>query len=140
MHPDHHVRVLLDPHDAWQVLLADLARARLIKGQLTIEPETEFAHSIIVQHQQFESRAAAALRVFKHLLIAHGVAERGDRPAADPHAREHLTANRLVRRIRCDAGDDVLEMSAPATIRRNLTNSARRDRPTSSLPPPPMTT
>ncbi len=29
MHPDHHVRVLLDPHDAWQVLLADLARAKV---------------------------------------------------------------------------------------------------------------
>ena len=42
-----------------------------------------FARRIIVQHQQHEPRAAAALRVFQHLPVAIGVAERGDGPAAD---------------------------------------------------------
>ena len=42
-----------------------------------------FARRIVVQHQQLETRAAAALRVFQHLLVALGVAERGDGPAAD---------------------------------------------------------
>ena len=42
-----------------------------------------FARRIIVQHQQLEPRAAAALRVFQHLLVAVGIAERGDGPAAD---------------------------------------------------------
>ena len=36
-----------------------------------------------MQHEQLEPRAAAALRVFQHLLVADGVAERGDGPAAD---------------------------------------------------------
>ena len=42
-----------------------------------------FARRVIVQHQQLEPRAAAALRVFQHLLVADGIAERGDGPAAD---------------------------------------------------------
>ncbi len=29
MHPAHHVQVLLDPHQAWQVLLADIAQAQV---------------------------------------------------------------------------------------------------------------
>ena len=36
-----------------------------------------------MEHQQLEPRAAAALRVFQHLLVAIGIAERGDGPAAD---------------------------------------------------------
>ena len=43
----------------------------------------KFAGRVVVQHEQLEPRAAAALRVFQHLLVAHGVAERGDGPAAD---------------------------------------------------------
>ena len=43
----------------------------------------KFARRIVVQHEQLEPRAAAALRVFQHLLVAVGVAERGDGPAAD---------------------------------------------------------
>ena len=43
----------------------------------------KFARRVVVQHEQLEPRAAAALRVFQHLLVAHGVAERGDGPAAD---------------------------------------------------------
>ena len=43
----------------------------------------KFARRVVVQHEQLEPRAAAALRVFQHLLVADGVAERGDGPAAD---------------------------------------------------------
>ena len=43
----------------------------------------EFARRIVVQHEQLEPRAAAALRVFQHLLVSHGVAERHDRAASD---------------------------------------------------------
>ena len=38
---------------------------------------------IVVQHQQFEPRATASLRVFQHFPVATVIAERGDRPAAD---------------------------------------------------------
>ena len=43
----------------------------------------KFARRVVVQHEQLEPRAAAALRVFQHLLVADGIAERGDGPAAD---------------------------------------------------------
>ena len=42
-----------------------------------------FTRRIIVQHQQLEPRAAAALRVFQHLLVATGISEGGDGTAAD---------------------------------------------------------
>ena len=42
-----------------------------------------FARGIVVQNQQLEPCAAAALRILQHLLVAHGVSERGDGSAAD---------------------------------------------------------
>ena len=42
-----------------------------------------FARRVIVQHQQLEPRAAAGLRVFQHLLVAGGIAERHDGTTAD---------------------------------------------------------
>ena len=37
-----------------------------------------FACRVIVQHEQSEARAAAALRVFQHVLVTHGIAECGN--------------------------------------------------------------
>jgi len=83
-----HLPVVLHAHDGPAVLLRVVFQrgrevtvfhlrqsARGTIGKLTLR--------IVVQHEQLEPRAAAAMRVLQHLLVAHGIAERGDGPAAD---------------------------------------------------------
>src|SRR5262249_16121425 len=91
-------RSLLEREDLFPIILhADYGRnvvvGMLIKGrregdQFDVRQSTgrtvgELAYRIVVQHEQFKPCAAAALRVFQHLLIAVGISERGDGTAAN---------------------------------------------------------
>ena len=80
--------IVLHADDGPAVLLRLLVKRRREGTQFDVRQSARravgvFARRIIVQHQQLEPRAAAALRVFQHLLVADGIAERGDGPAAD---------------------------------------------------------
>ncbi len=80
--------VVLHADDGPAILLRLLVERRREGTQFDVRQSAGravgvFARRIIVQHQQHEPRAAAALRVFQHLLVAVGVAERGDGPATD---------------------------------------------------------
>ena len=80
--------VVLHADDGPAVLLR-LVVKRLRKGtklgvrQALCRAVSVFAGGIVVEHQQHEPRAGAALRVFQHLLVATGVSEGGDGSPAD---------------------------------------------------------
>src|SRR5262245_26682051 len=52
-------------------------------ADLALPVVSDLALAVVVQHQQCQTRAAAAHRVLQHLPVAVGVAERQDRPPAD---------------------------------------------------------
>ena len=80
--------IVLHADDGPAIFLRLLVK-RLREGTQLDVPQSQgrtvgvFAGCIIVQHEQHEPCAAAALRVFQHFPVAVRVAERGDGPATD---------------------------------------------------------